>query len=50
MPNRDSSHDYSTICNIIPGFAFYDDLGSRIASAIVVFIEYVIDLIGRFRT
>ena len=39
-----------TICNLVPGFAFYEGIGGRLAEFLVDFFEAIADLSGRFRT
>ena len=38
-----------TICNLVPGFAFYEGIGGHLAEFLVDFFEAVVDLAGRFR-
>lgn len=38
------------ICNLVPGFAFYEGLGGSLAEYLVDFFEAIADLAGRFRT
>ena len=37
------------ICNLVPGFAFYEGIGGRLAEFLVDFFEAIADLAGRFR-
>jgi len=36
-------------CNLVPGFAYYEGIGIRLAEVLVDFFEGIADLIGRFR-
>jgi hypothetical protein len=38
------------ICNFVPGFAFYEGIGGRLAEVLVEFFEAVADLAGIYRT
>jgi hypothetical protein len=38
------------ICNLLPGFAFYEGIGNRWAEFLVNFFEAIASLIGKFRT
>ena len=37
------------ICNLVPGFAFYEGIGGRLAEFLVDFFEAIADLAGRYR-
>lgn len=50
MFNSNSSQEHSPVCNLVPGFAFYDEFGNRLAEVMLEFVERIADLIGRFRT
>lgn len=45
--NRHDTHSYTG--NLVPGFAFYEGIGNRLAELIVDFVEGMMDLIGRFK-
>jgi len=49
MFNQNQKASHPTICNLVPGFAFYDGIGSRLAELLVDFFEAIADLSGRFR-
>jgi hypothetical protein len=38
-----------TICNYMPGFAFYEGIGNRLAESLVNIFEAIADSIGKFR-
>jgi hypothetical protein len=50
MFKNNTAQDHHTICNYVPGFAFYEGIGGRLAEAVVDFVEAIIDLIGKYRT
>jgi len=39
----------SAICNLVPGFAFYEGIGGRLAEFLVDFFEAIADLASRYR-
>ena len=50
MFNQNQKTSQPEICNLVPGFAFYEGIGSRLAELLVDFFEAIADLAGRFRT
>ena len=50
MFNQNQKAKQPEICNYVPGFAFYEGIGSRLAEFLVDFFEAIADLAGRFRT
>ena len=50
MFNRESRQEHTPVCNLVPGFAFYDEFGNHLAEVIVNFVESISGFIGRFRT
>ena len=49
MFNQNQKAHQPEICNLVPGFAFYEGIGNRLAEFLVDFFEAVVDLAGRFR-
>ena len=49
MFSKNQKTNQPEICNFIPGFAFYEGIGNRLAEFLVDFFEAIADLIGRFR-
>ncbi len=50
MFNQNLKANQPAICNLVPGFAFYEGIGGRLAEFLVDFFEAISDLAGRFRT
>lgn len=50
MYSQKSNIDHSQISDLVPGFAFYEGMGGRLAEFLVDFFEAIADLSGRFRT
>ena len=49
MFKQNTSQNHHPVCNFVPGFAFYEGLGGRLAEALVDFFEAIADLTSRFR-
>ena len=49
MRNRSFNHEHLSVGDLVPGFAFYQDAGNRLAGVLLAVIENVIDFVGRFR-
>ena len=49
MSSQNQKANPSAICNLVPGFAFYEGIGGRLAEALVDFFEAIADLAGRYR-
>ncbi len=49
MFNQNQKDNQPAICNLVPGFAFYEGIGSRLAEFLVDFFDAVADLAGRYR-
>ena len=50
MCSQKSKTDQPQICDFVPGFAFYEGMGGRLAEFLVDFFEAIADLSDRFRT
>jgi hypothetical protein len=50
MFSQNQKSNQPSICNLVPGLAFYEGIGSLLAEFLVDFFEAVADLAGRFRT
>lgn len=49
MFKNNTSQNHHPVCNLVPGFAFYEGIDNRLAEFLVDFFEAIADLIGRFR-
>jgi len=49
MFNQNQKANQPGICNFLPGFAFYEGIGNRLAEFLVNFFEAIAGLIGKFR-
>ncbi len=50
MFNQNQKTGQPAICNLVPGFAFYEGIGNRLAELLVDFFEAIADLSSKFRT
>ena len=44
MNKQDSNTSHTPICNFVPGYAFYNEMGTNLAEQLVNFIEWLITL------
>ena len=44
MSQQKSNTEFAAICNLVPGYAFYDGIGSKLAEQLVDLVEWVIGL------
>ena len=49
MFSQNQKTSQHTICNLVPGFAFYEGIGGRLAEFLVDFFEAIADLTSRYR-
>jgi hypothetical protein len=49
MFSQNQKSNQPAICNLVPGFAFYEGIGGRLAEFLVDFFEAIADLAGRYR-
>ena len=49
MFSQNQKANQPEICNLVPGFAFFEGIGGRMAEFLVDFFEAIADLAGRYR-
>ncbi len=49
MFNENQKAKQPEICDLVPGFAFYEGIGGRLAELLVDLFEAIADLAGRYR-
>ena len=50
MFDENEKTNQPTICNMIPGYSFYEGIGNALGELLVDFFEVIAGLIGKLRT